>query len=379
MTSAENARTSEVTTPNGSSCNSFRSTGFEIRKLSSSTDASGTIQEIRQSVPSGLSVKRARYGYGIFATTFFPKGSVVYVGQQLVIPNRYAEFRLILENDNNQEFRLNTETHSVQFTETERWLYLFDSFMNHSCDPTTISRQTDEQKSNNQYQTVALRDIKPGDEITCDYNLFEYDCHGKTIDQCLCGSERCVGRVEGFRFLPIERQKERIQLVEAEVLEAMSGDPSNKFYFISDLRCPSDRVRIDVCDPNLNSYRIVAARDFKEGETVYQMDPLVFPEGSSIIIQFEGKRKWVDNLVHTVNIGNGNRWFSYFDSYQNHSCNPNTKQVYLNDTIFEMVAVRDIAACEELTCDYESFDDGFDGTSFKCACGSDNCRTIIKA
>ena len=379
MTSANEPGSPEASPPRDDACDAFQEEGREIRKLSASTIASGTIHDIRQTVPPGLSVRRARYGFGLFATEFFPKDSVVYIGEQIVIPNKYAEFRLILDNQNNDEFLLNTETHSVQFTETERWLYLFDSFMNHSCDPSTCSRQSESQKINNQYQTVALRDIQAGDEITCDYNLFEYDCHGKTIERCLCGTAKCVGRVAGFRYLSTDKQKDRIELVESEVLEAMTADPSNMFYFIPDLRCPSERVLIDTCRPNGDSYRIVAARDFLEGEILYRMDPLIFPDNNSIVIEFNGKRKWVDNLVHTVNMGNGKRWFSFFDSYQNHSCNPNTKQIYLNDTMFEIVAMREIAAGEELTCDYESFDDGFDGTSFKCTCGSSNCRKIIKA
>ena len=359
-----------------STCGDGGVSEIETRKLSNSTDSDEYIQEIHQSVPLGLRVGQARYGFGIFSTQFMPKGSVVYTGKQLVIPNEYAQFRLVLDNQDSAEFILNTDTHSVQFTESQRWLYLFDSFMNHSCDPNTISHQTKELKENNQYETVALKDIFPGDEITCDYNLFEYDCHGKVIEKCLCGFTNCVGRVAGYRFLTPAEQRSRIQLVESEVLGAMTADPVNKFLFIPDLRCPLDRVRID---SSTEFHRIIAARDFEEGEVIYRMDPLIFPNDFSLVIELNGIRKWIDNLVHTVSLGDGTRWFSYFDSFQNHSCDPNTKQVYLTDSMFEMVALRAIKAGEELTCNYESFDQGFDGTSFQCKCGSANCRKTIKA
>jgi hypothetical protein len=73
-----------------------------------------------------VDIKRVVYGYGLVATKFFPKGSVIYVGEQLVIPNRYSEFRLIIDNRADIEFLLDTETHSVEISENERWLYLFD-------------------------------------------------------------------------------------------------------------------------------------------------------------------------------------------------------------------------------------------------------------
>jgi hypothetical protein len=352
----------------------------ESRKLSVCTDASSSSQEIHQDIPNGLEIKPVSYGYGIFATKSFCKGSTVYVGQQIVIPNRYAQFRLILDNREGAEFNLNTDTHSVQFNDHERWLYLFDSFMNHSDDPTTISRQNHEQRLSNTYETVALRDIKPGDEITCDYNLFEYDCHGKVIDECLCNADSCVGRVAGYRFLSIMQQKARIQLVDQEVLVAMGADVSNKFYYIPDLGCPLDRVRIESTSGNPESYRLMTTRAFVRGEIVYSNKSLIFPEDWSIVIELNTKRIWLDKLVHTVNKGNGYREFYFFDSFQNHSCDPNTIMIYHDDQIsYDIVAARDIEFGEELTSDYETFDDGLDGTSFHCRCGSSNCRNVINA
>lgn len=49
------------------------------------------------------------------------------------------------------------------------------------------------------YQAIALRDIDVGDEITCDYALFDYDCKGHTIEVCACGSTNCRGKMMGFQ------------------------------------------------------------------------------------------------------------------------------------------------------------------------------------
>lgn len=361
-----------------STCSGVLPACVDERKWSAST-IDGGAQEIHQCVPAGVEVRKAPYGFGLYATKSFEKGSVVYLGHQIVIPNTYNEFRLVLDNQPGAEFMLDTDTHSVQFSDTERWLYLFDSFMNHSCDPTTISRQSAEQRAQNIYQTIALKDIVPGDEITCDYNLFEYDCHGKVIEECLCGSSKCIGRVAGFRYLSVKEQQARLGLVELEVLEAMSAEPANKFFFIPDLRCPTDRVRVELCFPAVDSYKMVAARGFAKGEIVYSNESLLFPEDCAIVIEVNGKRKWLENLVHTVNKGEGKREFYFFDSFQNHSCDPNTEMIYHTENLYDLVALRDIQLGDELTSDYETFDVGLDGTWFHCHCGTKVCRGIIKA
>ena len=63
-----------------------------------------------------------------------------------------------------------------------------------------------------------------------------------------------------------------------------------------------------------------------------------------------------------------------FLQYTNHSCNPNC---FFDTTIFEFVAVKDIAVGDELTFFYPSSE--WDMTQqFTCTCGSKNCLQIIK-
>jgi SET domain-containing protein len=63
------------------------------------------------------------------------------------------------------------------------------------------------------------------------------------------------------------------------------------------------------------------------------------------------------------------------DDYVNHSCDPNCG--FKNG--LELVALRDIAAEEELTWDYSTAidEEGFPG--FPCSCGSVNCRGMVKS
>ena len=72
--------------------------------------------------------------YGLYATKAFSKGSNLYRARQLTIPNIYKEYDLYLEHNDGSTLIVpcDAHTHSVQFSETERWLYLFDGFMNHT-------------------------------------------------------------------------------------------------------------------------------------------------------------------------------------------------------------------------------------------------------
>lgn len=364
--------TSSIVIPSQNPYEKINASIFRVR----SVPTTGGLEEIHQKVPPGVLVKKAIYGHGLFASDFFPKGSTVYIGRQLVIPNEFAEFKLVLDGTD-QTFLLNTETHSVEFNEKQRWLYLFDSFMNHSCEPTTFTRQTPDQRLANEYETVALVDINPGDEITCDYNLFEYDCHGKEIEECLCGSINCIGRIAGYKYLSTPEKQLRLPSVEIEVLQALSSDPANKFIYISDLKCPKDRVSIET---ESGSFSLAAARDFEKDEIVYTNESLIFEGDCSIVLEIAGERKWLNNLTHTVNRDNGKREFFYFDSFQNHSCDPNTVMIYRTENEYDIIATRKIAKGEDITCDYATFDDKeLDGTSFQCKCGAKICRGFITA
>ncbi len=60
-------------------------------------------------------------------------------------------------------------------------------YINHSCDPNA--------GFDGQIVLVAMRDIRPGEEICIDYAM----CDGSPYDefQCQCGTEKCRGRVTG--------------------------------------------------------------------------------------------------------------------------------------------------------------------------------------
>ena len=57
---------------------------------------------------------------------------------------------------------------------------------NHSCAPNTAFSGLD---------VIALRDIKPGEELTLDYAQFMHE--GSEPFDCSCGADGCRGRVSG--------------------------------------------------------------------------------------------------------------------------------------------------------------------------------------
>jgi len=63
-------------------------------------------------------------------------------------------------------------------------------------------------------------------------------------------------------------------------------------------------------------------------------------------------------------------------AFINHSCDPNCEAVETSDGRIWIMAIRDIAANEELTYDYYLYDGAEDDPS-PCACGSPNCRGTL--
>ncbi|XP_031551315.1 histone-lysine N-methyltransferase, H3 lysine-36 specific-like [Actinia tenebrosa] len=99
-------------------------------------------------------------------------------------------------------------------------------YTNHSCSPNAhfvysqyqgskgLNLQEDEELS---WHLVASRDIKKGEAITFDYTLTEYST-AEAFD-CLCKSQNCLGRVQGFKFLPAEEKKKRMDRASPFVIE----------------------------------------------------------------------------------------------------------------------------------------------------------------
>ena len=124
-------------------------------------------------------------GWGSFATEPIAAGEVVAAFGGWVVNREYLS---TVSHDR--------QARSIQIADD---LYLVSSderepgdMLNHSCDPNCglLGSQV----------LVAMRDIAPGEEITFDYNTFEYEID-QGGGQCTCGAATCRGRVPGFKHV----------------------------------------------------------------------------------------------------------------------------------------------------------------------------------
>ena len=134
--------------------------------------------------PEGIEIRPSKYGLGLFATKFFPKGTIILKCKFKIIYNIYDEFILVTKN---QIYKLDTDMHSVEINTEERELYIVDSFINHSCNPNIgVYSQSIDSKENT-YDMLALQDI------SSNYNNNFYDCKNLIVNVCHCASSYCVG------------------------------------------------------------------------------------------------------------------------------------------------------------------------------------------
>lgn len=108
-------------------------------------------------------------GYGVFATAFIPKGTIVWIMDDL--DQRFDEEYVV----HLEPLRRDAILKYCFRDELGQYILCWDiaRYVNHSFDPTLIATP---------YKLeVAARDIYPGDEITDDYGYFNldtpFDCH----------------------------------------------------------------------------------------------------------------------------------------------------------------------------------------------------------
>jgi hypothetical protein len=158
--------------------------------------------------PAGLVLRRGDFGLGLYVTRRFAAGEILYTSDWFTIPDDDRTLHACVDVDGCLEEMEITRRHSVRSLGA-RMLDIPGCFMNHSCEPTSCSMDviTEGDDPPTRYHQVALVDLEPGDQITCDYLLFDWDCDGHQFT-CACGSERCHGEIHGFSALTREVQEQ---------------------------------------------------------------------------------------------------------------------------------------------------------------------------
>jgi hypothetical protein len=119
----------------------------------------------------------AEVGWGVFATRFIPKGTIVWVLDpldQIVAPVAASHLPAALRRQLDIYSYQNGRGHRILCWDHAR-------FVNHSCRPTSLAPGFDFE--------IAVRDIEPGEQITDDYGALNIESEFA----CACGYARCRG------------------------------------------------------------------------------------------------------------------------------------------------------------------------------------------
>jgi uncharacterized protein len=114
------------------------------------------------------------HGEGVFASKDIKKGEVVLKWN---ISNTLSKEEIEKLNQEERKYICFLDEKFIVMQEPER-------FINHSCDPNTISKN---------FSDIANRDIKKEEEITSDYS--KVSSGGPTI-KCNCRSPKCIGLIK---------------------------------------------------------------------------------------------------------------------------------------------------------------------------------------
>jgi SET domain-containing protein len=137
--------------------------------------------------------RSAIHGRGVFALTLIPKRTrlIEYTGER--ISHEEADARYSEAHASSPHTMLFTVNDDVVIDATRRGSSA--RWINHSCSPNCeISDEND------RIYIETRRDIRPGEELTYDYNLQLGEPHtaaAKRAHRCFCGSRRCRGTMLG--------------------------------------------------------------------------------------------------------------------------------------------------------------------------------------
>lgn len=123
-------------------------------------------------------------GYGVFATKFISRGTLVYVQDSLdieVLPDEYAT--------HSAEMQAHIEKYSYIDERGVRIIsWDFAKYVNHCCQSNTLSTAYG--------FDIAIRDIKEGDELTCDYGMLNVEKEMELV----CSKAGCRGILKPADF-----------------------------------------------------------------------------------------------------------------------------------------------------------------------------------
>ncbi len=238
-------------------------------------------------LPETLKIGDNACGKCLIAVRPIYAGELIYKGMMLLAEetsydddyNLYVK----VQSGEIEVFPINKYIHNVQIGR-KRQIYSFCSFTNHSCDPNDYTENWNiDENGLVSYDVVALKDIKEGDEITCDYTLFDYSCHGHEISICMCGSTNCRGKMLGFHDLSIEDQLKALPDIFPPIFPIFLQH--HNLSFIGEVMLPVGSIDF-VYNKLLHKATFVTTQNIKSGDCILTSSGVILPSGTS---QDDGK------------------------------------------------------------------------------------------
>lgn len=136
-----------------------------------------------------LGVVRTAREYRLVAIQPIAIGEVLFriQGEVTDRPTRYS-----VQIGENQHIDLGSNHSAEEILDRYFW-----RFMNHSCEPNAIICDR---------EVIALREILPWEAVTFNYNTNEWEM-AEPFD-CMCGTSRCMGKIQGLRHLTPEQREQ---------------------------------------------------------------------------------------------------------------------------------------------------------------------------
>ncbi|MCC7332272.1 MAG: SET domain-containing protein [Flavobacteriales bacterium] len=155
-------------------------------------------------------------GLGVYATKLIPKGTIMYVidEMELIFPEGH---RLLTD----EHYRKHIEKFSYTDQDGSRivsWDYA--KYINHYCDRNSISTGYGFE--------IALRDILPGEQITDDYGALNIEESMK----CYCGKSNCRGSVNPNDLLTYSKKWDEEIISALKLIENVSQP---LMYYVDDV------------------------------------------------------------------------------------------------------------------------------------------------
>jgi SET domain-containing protein len=152
-------------------------------------------------------------GRGLIAVAPMAAGELVAIKGGHIVTT--AALASLPERLRNSEIQIADGFHLAALDETEYEAVML--FLNHSCEPNVGFAGN--------IVLVAMRDIRPGEELTTDYALF--DDHGE-IMQCQCGTSSCRGTVSGRDWQRPELQRRYANYFSTYLQCRFAGQPDRR-------------------------------------------------------------------------------------------------------------------------------------------------------